>query len=71
MIPDSTQFKDYTFQNPWGIFLLSTTSLVVDIMKVDPVAFQKILKRHCLKDIEKSFQKVTPIGPEPHQFFSF
>ena len=38
---------------------------------MDPQAFRKILKRHFLRDIEKSFQEITPMGPEPHQFFSF
>ena len=42
--------------------------LIVNIVKV---AFQKNWKRHFLRDNEKSFQEVTPIGPEPHQFFSF
>ena len=46
-------------------------ALVLDIVKVDPQAFQKNQKRHFFRDIEKSFQEVTPIGPEPHQFFSF
>ena len=45
--------------------------LVVDIMRVDPQAFQKNQKPHFIRDIQKSFQEVTPIGPEPHQFFSF
>ena len=45
--------------------------LDVDIMKVDPQAFQKISKRYFLRDIEKFFQEMTPMGPEPHQFFSF
>ena len=45
--------------------------LDVDIVRVDPLAFQKNQKRHFFRDIEKSFQEVTPIGPEPHQFFSF
>ena len=43
----------------------------VDIVKVDPQAFQKNQKRHFFRDIEKSFQEVTPIGPEPYQFFPF
>ena len=43
----------------------------MDIVKVDPQAFQKNQKRHFFRDIEKPFQEVTPIGPEPHQFFSF
>ena len=38
---------------------------------MDPQAFQKDQKRHFFRDIEKSFQEVTPIGPEPHQFFLF
>ena len=46
-------------------------NLNVDIVKVDPQAFQKNQKRHFFRDIQKSFQEVTPIGPEPHQFFSF
>ena len=46
-------------------------TLYVDIVRVDPQAFQKNQKRHFFRDIEKSFQEVTPIGPEPHQFFSF
>ena len=32
---------------------------------------QKVSKTPFFRDIEKSFQEVTPIGPEPHQFFSF
>ena len=28
-----------------------------------------ISKWHFLRDIGKSFQEVTPIGPEPHHFF--
>ena len=43
----------------------------MDIVKVDLLLVRKISKRHFLRDIEKSFQEVTPIGPEPHQFFSF
>ena len=43
----------------------------MDIVKVDPQAFQKITKRHFFRDIEKSFQEITPLGPEPRQFFSF
>ena len=38
-------------------------------MKVDPLALQIISKRHYLKDIEKSFQEFTPMGPEPRHFF--
>ena len=33
--------------------------------------FKKISKRHFLRDIEKSFQEVTSIGPEPHIFSPF
>ena len=40
-------------------------------MKVDALARQKNSKRHFLEDISKFFQEVTPMGPEPHQFFSF
>ena len=43
----------------------------VDVVKVDALARRKNSKRHFLGDISKSFQEVTPIGPEPHQFFSF
>ena len=43
----------------------------MDIVRVDPQAFPKNQKRHFFRDIEKSFQGVTPKGPEPHQFFSF
>ena len=43
----------------------------VDIVKVDPLLVRKISKRHFLKDIEKSFQEVTLMGPEPHHFFLF
>ena len=45
--------------------------LAVDVVKVDALARQKNSKRHFLEDISKSFQEVTPMGPEPHQFFSF
>ena len=50
---------------------MSFNELTVDIVKVGSLAFQKISKCHLLQDIEKSFQEVTTIGPEPHQFFSF
>ena len=43
----------------------------MDILKVDPQAFQKNQKSYIFRDIKKSFQEVIPIGPEPHQFFSF
>ena len=46
-------------------------TLVVDIVKVDALAWPKISKHHFLKDIEKSSQEATPIGPEPHHFFPF
>ena len=36
---------------------------------MDPLAFQKTSKRHFLRGIEKSFQEVNPMGPEPHHFF--
>ena len=45
--------------------------LDVDIVKVDLVLVPKISKPHFLGDIEKSFQEVTAIGPEPHHCFSF
>ena len=38
---------------------------------MDLLAFQKISKCHFLRDIEKSFQEVTPMGPEPRHFFLF
>ena len=40
-------------------------------MKVNLLAFQKISKHHFLRNIEKSFQEITPKGPEPHHFFPF
>ena len=43
----------------------------MDIVKVDSLLVRKISKCHFLRDIEKSFQEVTPMGPEPHHFFSF
>ena len=43
----------------------------MDIVKVDALAWQKNSKRHFLRDISKSFQEDTPMGPEPRQFFSF
>ena len=43
----------------------------MDIVKVHPSLVRKISKRHFLRDIEKSFQKDTPMGPEPHHFFLF
>ena len=36
-----------------------------------PTGFSKKSKTLFFRDIEKPFQEVTPIGPEPHQFFSF
>ena len=45
--------------------------LDVAILKVDPLAFQKISKRHFLRDIEKSFEEVIPMGPELHHSFLF
>ena len=44
-------------------------SLIVDIMNVNLLLVQKISKHHFLRDIEKSFQEVAPIGPETHHFF--
>ena len=38
---------------------------------MDSLLIRKISKYHFLRDIEKSYQEVTPIGPEPHHFFSF
>ena len=43
----------------------------LDIMKVDLLLIQKISKCHFLRDIEKSFQEVTPMSLEPHLFFLF
>ena len=34
-------------------------------------AFSKNFKMPFLRDIEKSFLEVSPIGPEPHHFFHF
>ena len=45
--------------------------LLVDIVKVDPQAFQKKSKTPFFRDFEKPFHEVTPIGPEPHKFFLF
>ena len=45
--------------------------IAVEIIPVDLLLVQKISKRHSLRDIEKSFQDVTSIGPEPQHFFSF
>ena len=50
---------------------LFEVALIMDILKVDALAWRKNSKRHFLRDISKSFQEVTPMGPEPHQFFSF
>ena len=36
-----------------------------------PTGFSKKIKTPFFRDIEKSFQEVAPIGPEPHQFFLF
>ena len=36
-----------------------------------PTGFSKKSKTPFFRDIEKSYQEVTPIGPEPDQFFSF
>ena len=44
--------------------------LTMDIVKVDALAWQKISKRHSLKDNENSFNEVIHTGPEPHQFLS-
>ena len=49
----------------------TSLSLSMDVVKVDLLLVQKISKRHFLRDIEKSFQEVTLMGPEPHHFFSF
>ena len=43
----------------------------VDIVKVDLLLAQEISKRHFLRDIEKSFQEVTPMGPKTLHFFFF
>ena len=34
-----------------------------------PTGFSKKSKTPFFRDIEKSFQEVTPIGPEPQPFF--
>ena len=36
-----------------------------------PTACSKNLKTPFLRDIEKSFQEVTEMGPKPHHFFLF
>ena len=43
----------------------------MDIVKVDLLLVQKISKRHLMRYVEKPFQEVTPMGPEPHHFFLF
>ena len=61
-------------QQPWVLPIFQSIiflNLSMDIVRMDPQAFQKNQKRHFFRDIQKSFQEVTPIGPEPHQFFSF
>ena len=69
-----TLCRDYCRMD-WNSFAffskLTPYELAVDIVRVDPQAFEKNQKRHFFRDIQKSFQEVTPIGPEPHQFFSF
>ena len=52
-------------------YIASCSGLAMDILKVDALAWWKNSKRHFLGDISKSFQEVTPMGPEPHHFFSF
>ena len=59
----------YKFLNEEYVQALTVLELIMDIVKMDPLAFRKISKRHFLRDIEKSFQEITPMGPEPHQFF--
>ena len=59
----------------WGSiiyhYIFYTKSNIDQSVKVDLLVVQKISKRHFLKDIEKSFQEATPIGPEPHHSFFF
>ena len=43
----------------------------VDIGKVDSLRGQRILKHHCLRDLEKYFQEVTPTGLDPTICFYF
>ena len=62
-ISEVSSFKIFDFQN--------SMQLPVDILKVDLLLVQKISLCHFLRDIEKPFQEVTPMGPEPHHFFSF
>ena len=62
-------FLETAFGNAFICF--NFLSYIVDIVRMDPQAFEKNQKRHFFRDIQKSFQEVTPIGPEPHQFFSF
>ena len=52
-------------------FFFEFIIFIMDIMKMDPLAFRNISKRHFLRGIEKSFQEVTPMGLEAHQFFFF
>ena len=39
--------------------------------KGGPTARSKNFKTPFLRDIQKSFQEITPMGPEPYQFFFF
>ena len=52
-------------------FYCENMYLCVDIVRMDPQAFQKNQKRHFFRDIQKSFQEITPMVPEPHLFFLF
>ena len=45
--------------------------LSMDSVKLDSLLVRKISKHHFSRDIGKSFQVVTPMGLEPHHFFSF
>ena len=52
-----------------AIYVILIT-ISMDVMRfLDSLLVRKLSKGHFLKDIENSFQEVTHIGLEPHQFF--
>ena len=54
------------------IYDIYIVTYIVDIVKVDALAQQKISKCHFFRGIENSFREVThTIGLEPRQYFSF
>ena len=53
------------------LVVIQVIPLVMDIVKVDALAQQKISKCHFFRDIKNSFHEVTHVGLEPHLWFSF